>query len=125
MNRFSSGRHGEHLAEGFLKANGYRILRRNVKSRFGEIDLVAQDGKTLCFVEVKSCALKGRFNRPEQAVGGQKQRRLIRLALWYLKITHQESIPVRFDVVSILTGSDGSAAVTRLIKGAFEGSPLL
>lgn len=120
LSKFQLGRQGESLAAQVLKASGYRILKRNVKSKFGEIDLVAYDGKTLCFVEVKSCALDGRFMHPEEAVDRQKQRRLSRLASWYLKVTRQESVPVRFDVVSILTAADGSAAKTRLIKGAFE-----
>lgn len=118
----SRGRRGESLAANFLKASGYRILKRNVRSKFGEIDLVAYDGKTLCFVEVKSAALDGRFLRPEEAVDRQKQRRLSRLASWYLKMTCQQDVPVRFDVVSILTADDGSAAQTRLIKGAFEST---
>lgn len=122
LSKFRLGRQGESLAANFLKASGYRILKRNVKCKLGEIDLIARDGKTLCFVEVKSASMDGRVLHPEEAVGREKQRRLVRLASWYLKVTRQESVPVRFDVVSILTAGDGSAAKTRLIKGAFDAA---
>ncbi len=94
-------------------------MDRNVRSRFGEIDLVAKEGPTLCFVEVKARRTV-RMGWPEEAVTEAKQRRLARLAQWYLKSRRYEDPPVRFDVVSVLFGPEGSVARTRLIKGAFE-----
>ncbi len=119
MNKVALGKQGEELAIRLLKSNGYRILGRNVKARFGEIDVVARDGPTLCFIEIKSrTALK--FGWPEESVGPQKQWQLGRLASWYLKAHRLGEARVRFDVVSILLQPDGSAARTRLIKAAFD-----
>ena len=113
------GRRGEAVAVRLLKQNGYRILDRNVRAKFGEIDLVARDGATLCFVEIKARASL-RFGWPEEAVTPEKRWRLSRLAGWYLQAHRLESVPVRFDVVSILFGSEGSPVRTRLIKSAFD-----
>lgn len=119
MNPVELGRKGEAVAVELLKENGYRILERNVKAKFGEIDLVARDGATLCFVEIKARASL-KFGWPEEAVTPRKQWRLGRLAGWYLQVRRLESVPVRFDIVSILFGSDGSPIRTRLIKAAFD-----
>ena len=115
----SLGRRGEGHALRLLRAKGYRILGRNVRARFGEIDVVAQQGKTLCFIEIK--ARTGlEFGLPEEAVDGRKQQRLRRLALWYLQSRRIPDVPVRFDVVSVLLHPDGRLARTRLIPAAFE-----
>jgi len=117
------GKQGEALAVQALKSNGYRILARNLRVKFGEIDLVAQQGPTLCFVEIKA-RTSTRFGWPEEGVSHLKQWRLTRLAQWYLQRYRLADTPVRFDVVSILLNSDGSPARTRLIKGAFEAAEL-
>ena len=119
--RIKLGRQGEDCAAEFLKKNGYQIIGRNVRAKFGEIDLVAKEGQTLCFVEVKTGS-DSKFGFPEERILFYKQQRLIRLAQWYLQRGRLGEIPVRFDVVSILLGPDGSPARTRLIKGAFEVS---
>ncbi len=113
------GPRGEALAAQFLASSGYRLVARNVRSTFGEIDLVARDGQTLCFVEIKA-RRSTRFGWPEESVTPEKQRRLGRLAEWYCKAYRTGNVPVRFDVVSILFSPDGSVGRTRLIKGAFE-----
>lgn len=119
MNKTSVGRQGEEVAIQLLRKKGYRILDRNVKARFGEIDLVAKDGRTLCFVEVKA-ATDLRCGFPEEWITERKKWRLSRLALWYLKLTHQPDVPIRFDVVSILLEKEGKPIRSRLIQGAFE-----
>lgn len=125
MNKIELGKQGEAVATQLLKANGYRILARNVKAKFGEIDIVAKDGQTLCFIEIKARTSE-RFGWPEEGVNLKKQWRLSRLASWYLKFHRLNDPPVRFDVVSILLRPQGIPARTRLIKGAFETSqPLL
>ncbi len=113
------GSRGEELAAKFLQAQGYRILEAKVRMRWGEIDLVAWAGKTLCFIEVKTRSSL-RFGFPEEAVGFKKQWRLARLAQGYLKRRRLGSPPLRFDVVSLLLAPDGSAERIRLIQGAFE-----
>ncbi|MDQ1349322.1 MAG: putative endonuclease, partial [Acidobacteriota bacterium] len=69
------GAAGEAAAEDFLKLSGYRIVARNVRTKVGELDLVALDGETLCFIEIKARAT-AEFGRAIEAVGPQKQRRL-------------------------------------------------
>ncbi|MBI3333540.1 MAG: YraN family protein [Candidatus Omnitrophica bacterium] len=115
------GRRGEEEAVRLLKANGYRILGRNVRARFGEIDVVARDGPVLCFVEIKARSSL-RFGWPEEGVHPRKQWQLTRLAQWYLKAHRCGETPVRFDVVSLLLSSEGPPARTRLIKNAFDAA---
>ena len=119
MNKVSLGKQGEGLAASLLKKNGYRIVGRNVRSRFGEIDLVARDGPALCFIEIKT-RTGFRFGLPEESVTPQKRWRLTRLARWYLQFHRLEDLPVRFDVVSLLIAPDGKVGRSRLIRGAFD-----
>ena len=114
------GRQGETEAVRYLQSNGYRILERNLRAKFGEIDVVARDGPALCFIEIKTRS-SVRFGFPEEAVTVWKRWRLLRLASWYLQ-RHPNGghSQVRFDVLSILNGPDRSADRIRLIKGAFE-----
>ncbi len=122
LNKLLLGRRGEGEAVRFLKKSGYRIIARNLRAKFGEIDVVAQDGPTLCFVEIKTRS-SIRFGFPEEAVTAQKRQRLVRLASWYLQSRPSaQPRPVRFDVLSILTGPGNEAARIRLIKGAFEAA---
>jgi len=112
------GQAWERLAETHLKRAGYRILDRNVVLRVGEIDFIARDGKTLCFIEVK-----GRhgteFGGPAAAVTPAKQRRIYRAAEAYLQRHRPARSACRFDVVTIL--DQGGAPVVEILRGAFEG----
>ena len=120
MDQQGLGKRGEAIALRVLKENGYRIVDRNIRARFGEIDLVARDGRWLCFIEVKARSGLS-FGWPEEGVTLQKQWRLGRLALWYLQSRRLTDVPVRFDVLAILLSPEGGPpARTRLIKGAFE-----
>ena len=121
MDKQRLGRRGEQEAARLLRGSGYRILARNFRTRLGEIDLVAREGDTLCFVEVRARS-DSDFGWPEETVDYWKQRRLIRLAQGYLKAHRLGEAPIRFDVVSVLVSPDGSALRTRLIKSAFEAS---
>ncbi len=99
-----AGRPGEAAAAVFLRNLGYRILERNYRCPAGEIDLVAEHGDTLVFVEVKSRS-SVRFGTPAAAVTRSKQRHIARAASDYLlKHREQTSRPCRFDVVALLPG---------------------
>jgi putative endonuclease len=112
------GRKGEAIAEKHLRVSGYRILERNYRTPVGELDLVAMDGETLVFVEVK--ARRGTlFGAPEEAVGSHKRRQLERAALVYITRKRKENLPCRFDVVSVMAGPRSDARV-EIIKDAFE-----
>ncbi|MBI1953688.1 MAG: YraN family protein [Candidatus Omnitrophica bacterium] len=119
MDNVGLGRKAQALAEGILRRNGYRLLERNVRARFGEIDLVARDGNTLCLVEVKS-RTGVEFGFPEEAVDSRKRRQLTRLALWYGKRRGLLEGPIRFDVVAVIYDGEGRLLRSRLLKGAFE-----
>ncbi|PWM20995.1 MAG: YraN family protein [Oscillospiraceae bacterium] len=95
------GRQGEDCAARFLERKGYRILARNYRTRFGEIDLIAQQGEFLAFVEVKTRTENG-WGRPAEAVSAAKQRRILLAAQEYLQLVACEWQP-RFDVVEIIT----------------------
>jgi len=98
--RISLGKRGEDLACEELERRGYEIIARRVRVRSGELDVIARDGETLVFVEVKARA--GReFGSPAEAVTPVKQRRLARLASEYLVRQRLPECPCRFDVVSI------------------------
>ena len=77
------GQEGEAEAERYLRRKGYRIVARNVRSSLGELDLVAEDGQTLVFIEVKA-RRSGEFGGAIHAVHRQKQQKLARLASQFL-----------------------------------------
>jgi len=96
----SLGRLGEDVAAGFLERRGLVILARNARSRLGEIDLVARDGATLVFVEVKARAA-GAADPPQAGVDTRKRARLARAALGYLARHRPQGLRCRFDVVAV------------------------
>lgn len=103
--RAELGRLGEDLAAEHLRSKGYRILERNVRTRYGEIDVVAQDGACLVFVEVRTMA--SREFAPEESVTPSKQRRMAALAEGYLASHGKGDGEWRADVVAIEMGTDG------------------
>ena len=97
-----TGYRGEDIACAYLKKKGYRWLVSNYYSRWGEIDLIMEDGATLVFVEVKHRAVPC-IAEPEEAVTPAKIRRIVRSALDYIQTTGCVEKMVRFDVVSVGT----------------------
>ncbi len=110
------GKRSERLAAEYLKRKGYRILASNYRSPLGEIDIVARDGDTLVFVEVKARSSR-RFGSPKGAVTPAKQRKISMAALDYLKRTGQGHRRARFDVVSI--DSAAGRPEIEVVKNAF------
>ena len=109
------GRLGEREAERWLVARGYRVIERNVANRAGEIDLVAEEGGVLCFVEIKARANRA-FGEAVEAVSVHKQRRLARAASLYLARQPTDR-PCRFDVLA-MDLEDGDWRFT-LVRDAF------
>jgi putative endonuclease len=99
-NRQEIGISGENLACDELRRRGYAILERRYRTRFGEIDIVAREGKTIVFVEVKA-RLTDDFGGAAAAVTGRKQRRIAAMAVDYLARHRLQECPCRFDVVAI------------------------
>ena len=99
------GKEGEDLACRELERRGYAIVARRYRRRGGELDIIARDGPTVVFVEVK--ARGGReFGGAAEAVTGTKRRRMVRLALHYITRHRLHGSPCRFDVVSIQLDED-------------------
>jgi len=120
------GRRGELLAAEHLRTRGYKLVASNFKLGVGrnrrgavvqaEIDLVAYDGATLCFVEVKTRA-SDRFAAPEANVDLRKQRQVTRAARAYRRLLGLASAPYRYDVVSVLLpppSEDAAAPAPRI-----------
>ena len=119
MTTKARGDWGEAQAAAYLRARGCRIVASKYRCRFGEIDLIARDGKTLCFVEVK---LRGNlsFGLPREYVTASKQDKLRTTAAYYLA-THRTDAPCRFDVAEVYTDGAQTPENTRIeyIENAF------
>ena len=116
LDRIALGRRGERIAERHLRRHGYRILERNFRGAGAEIDLVAMDGETLVFVEVKT-RRTARTGMPQEAVNSHKQRHLRRAGEVYAQRHRAHDRPIRFDVVAIL--EDGLRPPSRTSEGRF------
>lgn len=112
------GRKGEDATADFLKQKGYKIIQRNYKNKLGEIDIIAKDRKTLCFVEVKT-RTNFRFGYPQEAVTRHKQKQLNKVALSYLKQYNLLNTPARFDIASVIFNNQNKFEI-KIIKDAFS-----
>jgi putative endonuclease len=111
------GRIGEDLACRELERRGYAILARRYRRRGGEVDIIARDGQTIVFVEVKARNNRS-FGEPGEAVTRLKRRRIAGIAADYVARHHLTEYPCRFDVMSIQLG-DGTPAID-LYQNAFS-----
>jgi len=115
MNRRAMGAMGEARAAKALEDMGYAILAKNYRKRSGEIDLIAMQGDTLAFIEVKA-RTTARYGQPAEAVTPLKQRRIAETAMAYIAENGLDDVPCRFDVVEVFP--DG----VRVLRGAFDAS---
>jgi putative endonuclease len=95
------GRAGEEIACAYLRRKKYAIVARSFRLFRGEIDIIAKDGETLVFVEVKARADES-HGRPEESVTPGKQRQIRKIALGYVAVNPPGDVDCRFDVISIL-----------------------
>ena len=115
MRKKSLGRLGEELAVKQLKNNGYRILEQNFRSKFGEIDIIAQNDNDLVFIEVKTRWSKS-FGPPEEAITPWKIRRIIKAGEYY-KLLHPETPEaLRIDAVAVDLSSEGKIERVEILK---------
>ena len=110
------------MAALLLRVKGYRIEERNWRCGAGELDIVARDGATVVFVEVKARANRS-AGSPEEAVDARKQRRLVLLAQTYLASRRLDDVPCRFDVITV--ERNGVRPIVRHIKDAFRADGLV
>ncbi len=115
----SLGARGEVAAAHFLRRKGYRIVARQLRSEFGELDLVALDRRVVVFVEVKTRRSLS-AGHPAEAIDIPKQRRLTRAALAFLRQHHLLEQSARFDVVAVLWPPDAHRPVIEHRINAFE-----
>ncbi len=115
MKRKNLGNLGENLALKHLKNNGYQILQRNFRSKFGEIDLIALEGGDLVFIEVKT-RWSHSFGSPEESITPCKVKKIIR-ASEYFQLLHPE-LPqsLRLDAVVIDLDSQGKSERVEILK---------
>ncbi len=115
MNKTRIGTDGEAAARDFLMGRGAEILASNVRIANAEIDIIAQFGDVIAFVEVKT-RKNTRYGRPAEAVTAQKRRQIIRAATAYAAENGLTDVPMRFDVVEIMPGFFNH------IPGAFDAN---
>lgn len=112
------GARGEALAAKALKANGYTILERNVDLGRYEIDIIAREGDTIAFVEVKT-RTSDHIAFPEDNVTFEKRRHISRAARRYIDMHPEEDVSYRFDVVAVLVPDKGKPDIT-IYRDAFR-----
>ena len=113
------GGHYEASAAKYLEARGLKLVTKNYRSRFGEIDLIMRDNRTLTFVEVKYRS-GSQFGNAAEMVTYQKQQKILKTAALFLQSYSQYAdFPCRFDVVAITASTSDSGIRTSWIKNAF------
>ena len=118
--RISLGRSGENAACDELRRRGYEILARGYRTRMGEIDIVARDGPTLVFVEVKA-RTTARCGHPAEAITLHKQAKVAAMASDYLaRLRARGDVPCRFDVVAVHLGEGGEVLSVEITQNAFD-----
>lgn len=110
---------GEEEAARWLKRHGVRVIERNVRTKLGEIDLIARDGDTLVFIEVKTRRGEA-MGPPAAAVTPPKQRRIGKLAQAYMQRRRLAGVACRFDVVGVLLGENDSVVGIQHLPNAFD-----
>lgn len=117
----SLGSYGEKLARKFLKRLGYRILKINYLCPTSEIDIVASDGDTLVFVEVKS-RRSAQAGDPEESVNWHKKCQITKAARYFIAQNNAQQVPARFDVIAVVIPEKGKSDITHFID-AFGPTP--
>ena len=113
------GQRGEHAAARFLRRKGYTIVARSARDKAGELDIVAVDRRVVVFVEVKT-RTSDIAGHPVEAVDEDKQQRIVRLALRYLKRHDLLEQRWRFDIVAVTWPADQRRPAIEHFENAFE-----
>ena len=120
IERLDFGKKGEKAAEAYLKKQGYRILKKNYRTKVGEIDLIAEHNNVLVFIEVKS-RTDAALEHPFMAVTPRKQKKIARTAQSFLVQNKVGLREIRFDVVSVLPGNENPDSLqVEVLQDAFR-----
>lgn len=119
--RRTLGTLGEEIASRHLRARGYRIIDRNFRTRWGELDIVAANGRTLIFCEVKTRRATRTWRDPLESVDARKRVRLRRMAgQWLAQSSPGQRLPIcRFDAIGITLDGEGQLLRLDHLEGAF------
>jgi putative endonuclease len=115
--RIELGNWGEELAVETIRGLGYKKIVRNYRCALGEVDLIARDGDTLVFIEIKTRKTRAP-GYAKEAVNARKQRQLSKVALSYMKANHCMDTRARFDVVAI--GFRAGRPAVEVVRNAFD-----
>jgi putative endonuclease len=115
------GAFGEAMACSYLEKQGYRLIERNFSCKAGELDIIALEGDTLAFIEVK-CRTSNSYGSPSEAVSYYKQSRIVKAALFYMNKHNCFDYMSRFDVIEVYTNGTIDGTSINLIRNAFEYS---
>ncbi len=118
-NRKQIGKLGEQLAVQFLLQKDWRIVAENWRNRHGELDLVAQDGHVLVFLEVRTRRAAAHFGTALESVDARKQQQVRATARFYLQANGLWDMPIRFDVIGITLDEDGQLVQIEHVEAAF------
>ncbi len=120
IERLNFGKKGEKAAESYLMKQGYRILKKNYRTKVGEIDLIAEHNNVLVFIEVKS-RTDAALEHPFMAVTPRKQKKIAQTAQSFLVQNKVGDREIRFDVVSVLPGKENSDSLQiEVLQDAFR-----
>ncbi|MFZ5596260.1 MAG: YraN family protein [Bacillota bacterium] len=116
--RLSLGLAGEEAAARYLKGKGFKIVERNFRCKLGELDIIARDGTSLVFVEVRTKSVQD-YGTAGESINSRKKNKLRQLALYYLQKKQPGDIPLRFDVVAVTVDERSKIIKLDHINNAF------
>lgn len=114
---FNSGKKGEEIAAKYLKKNGYKILEKNFRKSYGEIDIIAQKGENIAFVEVKT-RKSDLYGTPAEFVTSKKQERIKKAAYAYIQQNDLDA-EFTFDIVEVYLNAEEKAKINHLINAFY------
>ncbi len=115
--RHELGKIGEDLAVQYIKKKGYKVIERNYRTPYGEIDIIAYDNDVLVFIEVKTRS-QNRYGSPAEAITKIKAKHIYRSAEYYVLKHHLEKASIRFDVIEIMK-EKGNTIIHKISNAIF------
>jgi putative endonuclease len=112
------GNYGENIALNYFFKNGYTLLRKNYRTKQGEIDIILKKNDILCFVEVKT-RYNNNFGSPSQCIDFKKKKRIIKASLLYIYSEKLMTYNVRYDVVEVILNYNNDSFKVHHIESAF------